>query len=119
MVYFCHEHLEIRRGPPRKRRHLRFTLWTLALAAVAYLVFIVHQKLGQLNERRNRDARAKTRRQSLAEADRRAIGSLVQNLESNSSGGETVRHESQDIGRRRLSRQADHGIDPDLPPRRG
>ncbi len=100
---------------------LKFTLWFFALAALAAGVFFVRHLRDKRSDRRVREHKASQRKQSRAEADRRACLDLAKGLNVSAPAGEdgdAASNPRSPAGERtRRSSEAPQGFDPDLPAR--
>jgi hypothetical protein len=112
-----------RRKPRSGGAGVKFTLWTLGLLALVAAVYFVRARIGHHGERKSKDQHAAERRRSRADADRRDIQDLVTKLRSSDPDAEAdaaaaaVREASPAprSPRARVSSEASHGHDPDLP----
>ena len=100
---------------------LKITYLTLAVAALAAVVYLVQRFREKRADRLQRESLAKKEREARAASDRRDIHALATNLRASAPDAppSTIGGMSADEAtpRRRVSSAAPHGFDPDLPAR--
>ncbi len=118
MVY-CESELDASPIPqPQSGKSLKFTLWTLAIAAIAGLAFMIQRYRAHHADRKAHSAKAQRHRESRAASDRRDIQALMTSLQANQPETDApAQTAAAPVARGRRSFAAPQGFDPDLPPR--
>ena len=128
MLYLRYGNAPANPYPPARRALLKFTLWTLGLLALVAAIYFVRSRLSSHGDRKAHAKKSAAHKLSRAEADRRDIQNLVTKLNANNPDAEPEAPASatrpdprsaQRAPRARISSEASHGHDPDLPPSRG